>query len=500
MEINFESTWVKALRETCRQTKRIQVSMESVVPDVSDDIGRVFSVQPQLLLKSKDMTAHSLIVTGEVSAVVLYMNELANAVCDLHLSQSFSLEYELEDAADDMQSCVKLLVGSSEARTINPRKVSVSVEIEGELSVYRETEIKAAAGAPTELPAPIHVRTGQESGILANAVCEKTFVLNEQFSVQSGEPEPQKLLWQDVAFKLTDWQKIGSKILVKGELLVSVLYAAAEAEHPVRADFSAPFSQLIEVGKEQTDLCLIEIETTALYFNILDAIGGEKTIDAEVHALLQIVSCRRQEFTLITDAYSSRYPSALTYEDTELDASREERSLRLEKEDRIELPDNCAEVVNVLVSTGLPLVEVETIDVTAAVDVLFRSTDDTLSCVKRSLTLSGKQPAGELTTGGVHITERSFRMEEKTLAIRLCAELSADLRMKKQLENAVSMSLEEENPIDLKSYPALTAVRVDQESLWELAKKYHSSVESIEALNETEEALQGRILLIPKTL
>ena len=49
-------------------------------------------------------------------------------------------------------------------------------------------------------------------------------------------------------------------------------------------------------------------------------------------------------------------------------------------------------------------------------------------------------------------------------------------------------------------YPTVTLVRVERENLWELAKTYHSSVEQIRAMNDLEEEISGRLLLIPKAL
>ena len=40
-----------------------------------------------------------------------------------------------------------------------------------------------------------------------------------------------------------------------------------------------------------------------------------------------------------------------------------------------------------------------------------------------------------------------------------------------------SIELDEENGFDLSQYPAVTLVRAGDETMWELAKEYHSSVE-----------------------
>ena len=67
MEISFENKTVNTYREIYHQTKRTQESAESVVPDTDDDIGRIASVQPAVMLKSKDVTARGVIISGEAT-------------------------------------------------------------------------------------------------------------------------------------------------------------------------------------------------------------------------------------------------------------------------------------------------------------------------------------------------------------------------------------------------------------------------------------------------
>ena len=63
-----------------------------------------------------------------------------------------------------------------------------------------------------------------------------------------------------------------------------------------------------------------------------------------------------------------------------------------------------------------------------------------------------------------------------------------------------AVTLDDENPFDLLALPAVTLVRVESETLWELAKRYHSSEECIKASNPPEDAGNGRLMLIPKTV
>lgn len=61
-----------------------------------------------------------------------------------------------------------------------------------------------------------------------------------------------------------------------------------------------------------------------------------------------------------------------------------------------------------------------------------------------------------------------------------------------------SASLNEDATFDSMQFPAVTLVRVEHESLWQLAKTYHSSVDRIKEFNALDDGLEGKMLLIPK--
>ena len=75
MEIKFENKNVSMYREISRQTKKVQESAESVVPDTDDDIGRIATVQSYVMLKSKDITSRGVLISGEAVASLLYITE-----------------------------------------------------------------------------------------------------------------------------------------------------------------------------------------------------------------------------------------------------------------------------------------------------------------------------------------------------------------------------------------------------------------------------------------
>lgn len=499
MEILFETKSMSAYREIFHQIKRVQVSMESVVPDTQDDIGRLLSVQPALFLKEKTATERGVYVCGEAIVSILYINELENGVSSLQLSQNFTLEYEQSENTSDLLSQISLAVTHSEAHILNPRKLSVTLEVMGELSAYLSGSIMTETVFPTTERFPVHTKQDCVRASLVNAVCEKSFVLNEQIPFSPGRPQPREILSQCLCFLVTGKQLIGSKILVKGRVNISVCYLSDESGCPFMEEFSVPFSQLVDIGQEAMDGCVIRIEPTASWFSLIDSLNGEKALDAEIHALIQIVSRREQAVSYLSDAYCNLYPMRLLTEPLSFDTENEPALQTLNLDEQIELPEDCMDVILIIPMLGNCSLSQGRATAILNLDLLYRTESGTLSCIHRSI---GAENA--LETDGPRLlqamlTDSYFRPDGRQLSARATVEMLIAENRCKDCIAVVGAELNEDDPCEFSALPALYAVRVEEESLWELARTYHSSPEKISALNDVDGVLQGRLLLIPKS-
>ena len=92
MMIDLENRTAECYRELICTTKRIQESLESVVPDTNEDIGKIITVQNSVLLKGKEATGHSLCISGEAQSVLVYLTEDEESTSFLRLTKMFQIE------------------------------------------------------------------------------------------------------------------------------------------------------------------------------------------------------------------------------------------------------------------------------------------------------------------------------------------------------------------------------------------------------------------------
>lgn len=498
MEISFESREIPIYREFLHTSRRTQESVECVVPDTDADIEKIAAVQSAVFLKSKDLTARGVTVTGELSASVLYIREGQTGLSCLSVQKPFSIEFEAEGLESEALAQITLLIQGTDARAVNPRKLSVLFEVEGELTCYQAERLRAQ----TELPkdsSGLHALTTERSLLLPGAVCEKSLAVTEQFGFTDDRPTPAKLLSERAELHITDCQLIGSKVIVKGHMELAVCALSEDKEEPCLYDFSAPFSQIAEVGIESMSCCTVRPEITGAYYDLLDTINGDKVLDVELHAVLQLVCSERRNLRCISDVYSNLMPAELLYQTQTLELVSPVQKKKLSIEEKIGLMESCKEILCILVSPVRIATDEEKLSAAVNLDVLYKNDEGKLSAGRRTLPLEQKTLGTPLRVLSARVTQLSARPDGESANCALTLELECLAAEKAELTGVEGVILDEDAPYIQESLPTLTLVRAGGESLWTLARRYHSSVEKIRECNEDAENT-ARMLLIPKCL
>ena len=492
MELQFRETTVKAWQDLMSLTKTIPLAMESVVPDTREDIGRILSVWPEIYLKSKELRNHGVLIEAEVQLTVFYIHEDENAVSSFSMSQGFRQEYELPGAEDKDILQLHLSIAGLQARALNPRKISVDLEIKADLSVSRDAEVVVSQALPEELAIPIHLQYTETEIALCTGICEKSFSVNEQLSFPEKDEQPSEIVGKKLRYKIREREIVSSRLLIKGEAQLTVFYAAQEMSFPRSTCFSIPFSQLIDLGDENTETAELQIVPTSDYLSLTEGIDGKKQLDVELHAIAQVRSGRKQTLRLVTDAYSNQMPCECRFVEQRMNQELRDQAVRFSCEERIDLPEEFLDLLAFYPAVG-PCTEQQG---SAAVELLCRSNDGKLFAMHRNLTLASNEPVHEMSNPDCELEDCHIWPDGKQLIVQMTVNGRGKTQDQIMVRRTDTLSLNEEQSYDCAAYPSLTAVWAETESVWELSKLYHSSPEAICFLNQD---LGNRPLFIPKT-
>ena len=491
MDIQFEESVVSVYRDLARTSRKTHFTMESVVPDTKDDIGRILSVRPVLYFKSKELSGNVAQITGEAAATVFYVNEAEDAVSFVRLSQSFSLEYELPRLDGSAELQLRLSPGSVQARAVNPRKLSVDMEVQGDLTVSARTELVVSQQLPEKVWTPVHLQSGEMESVQIAQVCEKNFTVTDQLAFPDGAPRAGEIMAASLRYRVGETENVGGRLLVKGQALLRLDYLPEDGAVPHGENFTLPFSQLVELSSEDTSDARVQIEPTSAYMELIDAVDGQKLLSVELHALAQVRALRTQTVAFFRDAYSNLMPCACTVAEQTLVTGETSRRENLTAEESVELPEEFSELLTLYATMNANGAN----GASVSVDLLCRSAEGKLFPMRRSVSLAAPETAANWDDLSYELSGLDWQVNGKTLELRVEAIRSGQERQTACCRRLSALTLDEEKAFDTSAYPAVTAVWAETESVWELAKMYHSSPEAIGALNED---LSRRPVFVPK--
>jgi hypothetical protein len=220
----------------------------------------------------------------------------------------------------------------------------------------------------------------------------------------------------------------------------------------------------------------------------------------ELHAVMQLVCRSSKEILYISDVYSNRYPTSCNVERYSIDVLSDSRLMKISSDERINVMDDCADVLSIFAAISRVSQEQSTIKALLNIDLVYRNESGQLSSVRRNMMLEGESALPDCRLSYVRLCDSYFRPDGQYLDARISLEVGCYCSREYEFGRVVSVEINEDEAISLDDFPTLSLVRCSDESLWELAKSYHSCVEKIAAFNDVDGELSGRMLLIPKSL
>ena len=281
------------------------VDSDISLPDYCPDIMRILKCTVQTNITNSKISGDRATADCNSKIRVIYSDE-KNNICCYDTDYPFSKYAELSSAYDGA-----VLTCTAKTDYINCRAVSKRrIDIHGVVSLHftvcstdSEKIISSAAGDGIQLK-----RKGIDASSVT-AVTSKSFQFSETEEIGDGAPGIGKIMNTSASPVLTETKIIKGKILLKGEVCIKVLYCTDSGENETaELNCSLPFNEIAEAA-DFTDECLPE---TTLNITQLSAepktdndgeyrymnISGE--VCASVRTYLPV------SVNVITDAYSTQ--------------------------------------------------------------------------------------------------------------------------------------------------------------------------------------------------
>ncbi len=489
------------------------VELDYILPDYLPDIFRILkcSFYPKVI--SHSLNGEKLIFDLTLCIKILYLSNDSTCINCIEQKQNYTKTVDLSCTPES--PCFKITPCTDyvNCRVVNSRRLDIRGAVTTKIILESEKStdiISSAKGLNVQLKKEFVTFPAKR------LTAAKRITITEEIELSKTKGKINSVIKSDCIINSFDKKIIANKMIIKGEAKISLLYNCEivndEPQNIETVKFSVPFSQIIDIdGITEQYEAMTNISIASLDL-IPNKSSDASEIECEIILLINCIAFRYDTLELATDAYSTKYLCDFDCSDIKL----EKKPIEIKENQTIkaELMCNDSEISSAIDSWAKSYniqskynTEKHTFSVFGNIEIgavaknengcpLYL--EDTISfehCLDINV---DENSSAELN---VYIDNCTF-----TIASSDTIEIKAELFIcgyVKELDSRKLITKINVNEDSIKSKENCYAVKLyyaeQNEDIWEIAKKFSTSVSAIAQENELSDStrLQRGMLLIP---
>ena len=509
MELELKKVSLDTYETGGELTLTQEETAETIVPDYCPDIARIIETDGKVYLHSRELRDGKAEISGTVRVTVLYTPDGESGVRTLE----FAIPFTAESDSRALPGCQHLTAETEteflEARMLNPRKIFTHCKLVTRLTGYQRKPLEFCTDTEAEPGLQVEKRQEGQHAILLTHIAEKDFTFTEEMDLSPGREGAAELLTSQISSTVTETKIVGSKLIFKGIFSVSLLYRDNDGAF-ASAVSELPFSQIMEVeGAAEGAAARLQLQLTGTDLQIDgdDPEGRQIAVTLYLHATALLREER--ELTLLSDLYSTAYD--MTYEAAPLNITSfcEDLTRRQTLREVLEIGVVAESILALSAKCGAVSVSREgnmaVLRAGVTVRAMYLDEGGVPLVAERSIDAGCQLELPEdsrITARAVCAEEVQGTLGDRGIEVRFPVDfhVEAAARVKKVCVSAAK--LDQETVKDLTGAPSLVLRCIGrQESAWDLAKKYNTTISAILSANQLEgeeDIPQDQMLLIPR--
>lgn len=501
------------------------------VPDYRPDIIKVLKEKGEVFFDEITSVAGAVWLKGRLSFHILYRSDQENGkISCLKGEIPFQEKINMEGLLEDDKVQVKGEIEDLNISVIHSRKLSIRSVITLQAGIWLNQEREVCCGIKTDTVCEQKMSEQETLQLIYQK--HDTCRQRTELTLPSSKPNIQEILWKCIELRNVGSQLLAEGVKVTGEALISILYSEEEEVDRIQwYETVVPLDCMMscEVFQDNTNMvndCIYKADIDALGKDIEvkpDYDGEERMLVMELNLSMNIRIWQEKMIERLEDIYSLEKKIIPISEQMTLEKFLGKNEAQCRVTERMELAQNKEKILQICSCEGTAKLENKEmrdngIFVEGIIDVelLYISTDDKMPIGVAQGVYPFEQLV-EIPGVGNNLEEKNFTLEldcgiNQLSAVMLDLEhveikavIGLNVLAFDELQIANITEIREE-PLDielLRNRPGLVGyVAKDGDSLWEIAKNNHTTVEEIMKNNKrTEEQLKkGEKILIVKNV
>lgn len=483
------------------------VDLDFTLPDYCSDVEKIFKCTLTPEVYSTNSGGGQLTVEGATLVRVLYCSSDKKALKCTEQTLPFSASFNLSPDLTDFVVSVKAKPEYVNCKAVSPRRLM----IHGAVSLY----VAARERKPSNLYLPSDAKELQ-TDLITTKVSElmslqsEVFSVSESISVNSKAPVT-TILRSEVRVMLTDASAVGNRLVLKGELTLSMLYSTdLTTGVPEQFTYVFPFVHNMDCsGVEDSTLREIDLSILSHDIKLKADITSDNPLVLLDTRLCVSVACRKEtEVTYISDAYSTACDTELEYTPVTLETAVRPMVSNIMSKASLDLGESkITRVIDIFCDnlTIKPYVSSKLkLSGKANFCILALDETDELVYIERSVDIENEEDLNDTFTSCRDITSMvksvSYRLGDgNTMELRAEVYILTKLVRVDNVQ-AVSSVVDTGELSDSHDFALTLYFAEGDESVWDIAKRYRTDKNALcRENNLSDKKLREKmLLLIPK--
>lgn len=491
------------------------VKAEYLIPDTHPDVDEILMLDAKPLVTTKEVMQDKIYIEGQIEYTLLYLAK-EEEKCGVHnvtYIGKFSNTIDMNGTALKMPCEAECFVEHIEPVVINERKISIEGILNLKASVYKNYNFEiikdvVGSGDMQFLKNPTYVDK------VAGSV-EGDLVASANLQIPMDKPQIGKVLKCDVNLHKKDTKVMEGKVQVGAFAHVQLLYRGKDTRDICFVEDDIFVNKDMELGNVNSSMdSYTDFRVENMSFDIKeDDLGENRIVDVEAIIKSNTRVMYKEQMETIEDAYSPSMMLDMEKKNYELNVMHGQANCETIVKGNIEPDSELPKPSSVVMSTGKACITEKKIvedkiliEGLLKVDVLYNTEDEekNLCTITEEIPFNCavEIPGSKIDMGciaKVSLESVEASVEANTIAIKGIVEVYGRVNYGTHKEFLVDMiPVEGEKPSKKASITIYVVQKGD--NLWKIAKKYHTTMDTILKVNELENSdaiRMGQKLIIP---
>jgi len=502
----------------CKSTLQLTLDDDFNVPDVKPDIDKIIKEQGEVRITDIKAMNGKLLVKGALRFNVLYLNgEDQRPVHNIAGEIPFDEVINMDLTCADDDPTVKWELEDLSTGMINSRKLSVKSIVQLNVSVEElydeETAVMVEGSEDVQY-------MNKKIEITDVGVKRKdTFRIKDEILLPANKGNISTLLYHDIGLNNVEVRLLEDRFSIKGEIPVFILYTSEDEENPMEYyETEIPFGGVIECNGCNEDMIediLFRISDKFIEIKA-DEDGEERAFDIEVILDMDIKVYKIEEPEILCDIYSPSKEITPIVKEAVYENLVVKNNSKYRIADRIRVLESQPRILQICHANGaikideiIPDGNQLQVEGVVEADILYISEDDSipLNSVKgaipfvQMIEVKGIKPDSNYEIRP-NLDQLSVMMlDSEEIEVKATVSLNTIVFDRITEEIITDIEVADLDLQKLQDMPGIIGYVVKpNDTLWDIAKKYYTTVDSIMSINEMEDDMieEGDKLIIMK--